>query len=241
MNEEIVDLAQSEKVELKEKPKTIIYEVDGVKLPEVAEDFKMPIKYYPDPFLGVFTEKILYEKDKKQFSDKGIHTLISQMIQTMYNNVGIGLAAPQIGVPYQLFVWDTNWPNSKKREPNIFINPEIVEKSGTLQTNREGCLSIALGWHVDIPRSEEVVIKGLNIKGEETQLAVEGITAACFQHELDHLKGKLIVDYDGKMRRSLYDKKIIKFARRRRNAYNKTRKELIRLQKANVKVSGKET
>lgn len=232
MNEEAVNLEQPEEVELKEEPKTIIYEVDGIKLPEIGEDFSMPMKYYPDPVLGVPCEDITAET----FEDDMLNNIASQMIQTMYNNVGIGLAGPQVGFPYRIFVWDTDWPNTGERKPKVILNPEIVDMEEDLQTNREGCLSVALGWHVEVTRSSEVVIKGLNLHGDEIQAVGTGLTAACFQHEIDHLNGTIIVDYDGKLRRDLYDRKIIKFARRRRNAFNKTRKEILRLQRSNAKI-----
>jgi peptide deformylase len=207
------DVEQPEEVELKEEPKTIIYEVDGIKLPEIGTDFCMQLKYYPDPVLSVPCEDIT----TKSFEDDMLLNISSQMIQTMYNSVGIGLAGPQIGFPYRIFVWDTNWPNTGERKPNVIFNPEIVKTEDELQTNREGCLSVAFGWHVDITRPNEVVIKGLNLHGEEVQYVGYGMTAACFQHEIEHLNGTLIVDYDGKLRRDLYNKKIIKYARRRRN------------------------
>lgn len=218
----------------KEKEKQIIYTIDGIKLPPVNKDLSLPLKFYPDPLLGVPCEKVTWEKDVKQFNDEEIQTLAAQMCNTLYTSVGIGLAAPQIGLPYRIFIYDTEWPNTQKREPHMIINPKITWKSDELQTLREGCLSVALEWHVNVPRAEEVEIEGINLKGEEVKLHASGITAACFQHETDHLDGTLIIDYDGKMRRSLYDKKIIKFARKRRNAYTKMKRQ-IELQERSAK------
>lgn len=232
MTEE-VNLTEQEEVELpeeEEKPEQIVYEVDGVELPPVDKGFSVPLKYYPDPILGVATEEV------EQIKESELKILASHMIETMYSNVGIGLAGPQIDLPLRVFVWDTEWPNTQQRNPHMIINPKITWKSDELQTLREGCLSVALGWHVNVPRATEVEIEGTNLKGETVTLFGEGITAACFQHEIDHLDGTLILDYDGKMRRKLYDNKVIKYARRRRNAYNKMRKHLKQQEKSLKKI-----
>jgi peptide deformylase len=229
MVEEIVDLEKlaeeaEDKVEVpKDTPperKTVGYSIGDEKLPLVKREASIPLTYYPAPILGVPSDEVegIQESDLKQ--------MVAQMVHTMYRNVGIGLAGPQVGFPYRIFVWDAQWPNTKEQKPNVLLNPEITWKSEELQTLREGCLSVALGWHVNVPRAEEVKVKGINLRGEEVSFYVSGIEAACFQHEIDHLDGTLIVDYDGKVRRSLYDKKVVKFARRRKKAFKRTQRQL---------------
>ena len=139
-----------------------------------------------------------------------IQKLIDDMIETMYAAPGIGLAAPQIGVPLRIFVIDL----SVGRQPNdlmVFVNPEFVELEG-MQLEEEGCLSIP-GFNATVARPMRAVVRGLDRSG--TMRAVEGtdLLARAFQHEMDHLDGKLFLDRVRGIKRDLIVKKIRKMTR----------------------------
>jgi peptide deformylase len=139
-----------------------------------------------------------------------LHRLIDDMIETMYAAPGIGLAAPQIGVPLRVFVVDI----SVGRDPSgllVFINPEIVEREGE-QFEEEGCLSVP-GFDATVVRPVRVVLKGLNRDGDEFQHEGTVLLARAFQHEMDHLDGTLFVDRLRGIKRDLIVRRIRKMAR----------------------------
>src|SRR5918993_1290071 len=139
-----------------------------------------------------------------------IQTLLDDMVQTMYAAPGIGLAAPQVGVPLRIFVVDL----SAGRDPAaliIMINPVFVERDG-LQLEEEGCLSIP-GFTATVPRPQRAVVRGLDRDGREHSRAGTGLLARAFQHEMDHLDGTLFVDRLRGIKRDLIVKKIRKLAR----------------------------
>ena len=142
---------------------------------------KLEIKKYPDPILREKTTKI--EK-----VDQKIKELAENMIETMKKEDGIGLAGPQVGVAKKIFV--TNVDGEEK----VFINPKITKRVGSKVT-QEGCLSLP-GLQFEIERADKIEIEALNKKGEKFQLEAEDLFAACIQHEFDHLKGVLIIDYN---------------------------------------------
>src|SRR5258707_9276472 len=120
-----------------------------------------------------------------------IDRLVDDMIETMYAAPGVGLAAPQVGVPLRIFVVDV----SVGRDPVgllVMINPEFVERDG-VQLEEEGCLSVP-GFNATVVRPSRAVLKGLNRQGEAQQLEGSGLLARAFQHEMDHLDGTLFVD-----------------------------------------------
>ncbi|WP_300346353.1 peptide deformylase [Clostridium sp.] len=119
-----------------------------------------------------------------------IKTLINDMIETMYDNNGVGLAAPQVGILKKLFVIDVMDGEGAR----VFINPEILEMSGE-QTDEEGCLSLP-GRHKPVKRANKIKVKALNIEGEEFELEAEGFLARAIQHENDHLYGVLFIDHE---------------------------------------------
>lgn len=136
--------------------------------------------------------------------DDDLRRLIDDMIETMYAAPGIGLAAPQIGVSLQLFVVDV----TSGRDANalqIFINPDIVSRDGHTRED-EGCLSVP-GISGPTPRSERVVIRGTNRKGEAIEMRGEGLQARAYQHEMDHLLGLLFFDRMGVVGRDLMKRK----------------------------------
>jgi peptide deformylase len=139
-----------------------------------------------------------------------IDRLVEDMIETMYAAPGIGLAAPQVGVPARIFVIDL----SIGRNPAdliVMINPEFIERDG-MQLEEEGCLSVP-GFNATVVRPERAVVKGLDRIGEEQQREGAGLLARAFQHEMDHLDGTLFVDRLRGIKRDLIVKKIRKLAR----------------------------
>jgi len=141
---------------------------------------ELTIKKYPDPFLRKKTHKV------EKVTDAERKTL-SQMADTMYLNSGVGLAANQVGIDKQLAVVDIGGGLIK------LINPVIIKKSGsTIQ--EEGCLSVPENC-IKIKRAKEITVNHLNEDGEACQLSADGLLARAIQHEIDHLSGKLIIDY----------------------------------------------
>jgi peptide deformylase len=139
-----------------------------------------------------------------------ITQLIDDMVQTMYAAPGVGLAAPQIGVPLRIFVADV----SIGRNPTdliTFINPEFVERDG-MQLEEEGCLSVP-GFNATLARPSRAVVKGLNRHGEPQTVEGTGLLARCFQHEMDHLEGTLFVDRLRGLQKDLIVRKIKKLSR----------------------------
>ncbi len=134
--------------------------------------------------------------------DKEVRRLIDDLTDTMYEADGVGLAAPQIGVPLRVFVYDV-------RDPDLpfgaLVNPVIVERSGTVK-EEEGCLSIP-GLSELVERSERVVVRGLDEKGREVEIVAEGLFSRCLQHECDHLDGVLFIDHVSPLKRKLLMKK----------------------------------
>ena len=139
-----------------------------------------------------------------------VERLIDDMIQTMYAAPGIGLAAPQLGVPLRIFVVDV----SVGREPDglmVMINPAIVERDG-MQLEEEGCLSVP-DFNATVMRPSRVVVKGLNRTGTEDRREGQGLLARAFQHEMDHLDGTLFVDRLRGIKRDMILRKIRKLSR----------------------------
>jgi peptide deformylase len=139
-----------------------------------------------------------------------IERLIDDMVETMYAAPGVGLAAPQIGVPLRVFVVDL----SIGRDPNgliVMVNPAFVEQEG-MQLEEEGCLSVP-GFNATVVRPERAVVKGLDRSGQEQQREGTGLLARAFQHEMDHLEGTLFVDRLRGIKRDLIVKKIRKLSR----------------------------
>ena len=139
-----------------------------------------------------------------------IQRLVDDMVETMYAAPGIGLAAPQVGLPLRIFVVDL----SAGRDPHgliVMINPEFVERDG-VQLEEEGCLSVP-GFNATVVRPVRAVVKGLDRGGNEHQLEANGLLARAFQHEMDHLDGTLFVDRLRGIKRDLIVKKIRKLTR----------------------------
>jgi len=131
--------------------------------------------------------------------------LLDDMLETMYDAPGIGLAATQINVHERLIVIDIS---EDKNEPYCLINPEIISDSGK-ETMEEGCLSVP-DTYAEVERADAVSVKYLDRKGNEKILEADGLLAVCLQHEIDHLQGKLFVDYLSKLKRERIRKKLEK-------------------------------
>lgn len=146
-------------------------------------------------------------KDVTEIDDK-IKTLVKDMFETMREERGIGLAATQVNVHKRVIVMDVSDDQS---DPKVFINPEVISKQGK-KINEEGCLSVPNNY-AKVERAEEITVKALDENGEEFQLSADGLLAVCIQHEMDHLLGKLFVDYLSPLKRQRIKAKLDKEAR----------------------------
>ena len=154
----------------------------------------------PDPFL----RQLSHEVEKV---DDGIRKLIDDMLETMYEAPGIGLAAIQIGVPKRVIVIDISKKEEKK--PLHFVNPKVIVKSKNNSTYEEGCLSVP-GQFAEVDRPNECHISYLDYNGQKKELKAEGLLATCIQHEMDHLEGILFIDYLSKLKKNYIVKKLSK-------------------------------
>ncbi len=156
------------------------------------------ILHFPDKRLR------LKAKEVTDF-DVSLRTFVSDMFETMYEAPGIGLAATQVNVLKRLLVMDVS---EEKDDPLCLINPEIIEFEGE-EEGDEGCLSIP-GFYEVVKRYEKIKIKAKNVQGESFEFSAEGLKAVCIQHEMDHLDGKLFVDYISSLKRTRIQKKLEK-------------------------------
>ncbi len=151
----------------------------------------LEIRLLGDPVLRGRAEEIAEVDDE-------LRELAAEMLKTMYGAEGIGLAAPQVGVPTRLFVMDMREPD---QEPRAVINPVITHSAGSDRAE-EGCLSIpGLTAHID--RAEEIVMEGMDLDGQPLRLEVSGLLARCIQHEIDHLDGVLFIDRASPIKRRM--------------------------------------
>lgn len=137
--------------------------------------------------------------------DDKIKKLVDDMLETMYESHGVGLAATQVNVHQRVVVMDVS---ENKDTPLCLINPEIIEKDG-IKESEEGCLSVP-GFFEKVNRAEHIIVRALNRNGEPFQFDARDLLAVCVQHELDHLNGKLFVDYISPLKRQRIKKKLEK-------------------------------
>lgn len=163
----------------------------------------LDILEYPDPRLRTKAKPVTGVTD-------GIRTLIDNMLETMYEAPGIGLAASQVNVHRRIIVVDVS---ENRDEPHAFINPELTTFGDVLEME-EGCLSVP-GYYEPVSRFEGVRVAALDRNGEPVSLEFEGLLAICIQHECDHLDGKLFVDYLSSLKRNRIRKKLEKSQRER--------------------------
>jgi peptide deformylase len=142
--------------------------------------------------------------------DAPLRDLINDMFETMYAAKGIGLAATQVNVHRRLLVTDVS---EGRTEPRVFINPEILSREGKAVA-QEGCLSVP-GYYDDVERAERIRVRALDREGRAFEADLDGLLAVCVQHEVDHLDGKLFVDYLSELKRQRVRKKIEKERRLR--------------------------
>jgi len=162
----------------------------------------LPIIVAPDPRLKVVCEPV-------ETVDDAVRKVLDDMLETMYDAPGIGLAAPQVGVQKRMIVADIS-RDEEGHNAYIMVNPEIVWESEEVLDYEEGCLS--LPEHYDeVTRPERVQIKFLDRNGKEREIKVSGLLSTCIQHEIDHLDGVLFVDHLSNLRRSLILRKLQKF------------------------------
>ena len=161
---------------------------------------------YPDPRLRTRAQPV-------DVVDDGLRRLAADMLETMYAAPGIGLAATQVDVHRRMLVADIS---EEQDTPHIFINPEILERRGT-EVMEEGCLSVP-GFYESVTRSEWIRVRALNLEGASFEMELDGLLAVVVQHEMDHLEGKLFVDYLSDLKRQRIRKRIEKGRRQREPA-----------------------
>ena len=159
---------------------------------------KLPIIEFPDPRLRTVAKPVARV-------DKRIRQLIDDMFETMYDAPGIGLAATQVDFHQRLLILDIS---EDKSQPMVFINPQILSAEGS-QVYQEGCLSVP-GIYADVKRANMVTVTALDRDGEPFEITTDGLLAVCIQHEMDHLAGKVFVDYLSPLKRELVKKKLAK-------------------------------
>jgi peptide deformylase len=162
----------------------------------------LPILFFPDPKLHTVARPV-------QAVDARIKTLIADMLETMYDADGIGLAATQVDVHERLIVIDVS---SQRNEPLVLINPEITWASDEKQVNDEGCLSVP-GIYDGVERSSAIKVRAMDGEGRMRTIEAEGMLAVCIQHEMDHLLGKVFVEYLSPLKRNRIRTKMLKARR----------------------------
>ena len=165
---------------------------------------KLKILEFPDPRLRKKAAAV-------ETVDDALRQLIDDMFETMYDAPGIGLAATQVDVHRRLLVADVS---VEKNAPHVLINPEILEKDGKA-VSEEGCLSVP-GYYEEVERAEHIRVRYLDRDGNEQESEFEGLLAVCVQHEMDHLEGKLFVDYLSEAKRQRIRKRLEKDRRSQR-------------------------
>ena len=163
---------------------------------------KRPIIIEPDPILRKKSQSL-------ENVDNDLRKLLDDMLETMYEAPGIGLAAVQIGILKRLIVIDISKKEDQKKNPLFLINPVITYKSKNTSSYEEGCLSLP-GHYAEIERPSECHLEFLDYNGKKKKLEAQGLLATCIQHEVDHLNGILFIDYLSKLKKDMIIKKLVK-------------------------------
>lgn len=142
-----------------------------------------------------------------------IRELADNMLETMYKAKGVGLAAPQVGVPLRMLVMDSA-VHEEEPKPRVVINPELEFLGEEIVSEQEGCLSVPMNYRANVPRYGSVRLRGLDIDGNQLDEVLDSFAAIIIQHETDHLDGKLFIDKLSHLKRSLYDSKVKKWQKR---------------------------
>lgn len=154
---------------------------------------------FPDPRLKRVSAPVVEITDE-------IRELAVDMLEVMYDEPGIGLAAPQVGQSVRVIVLDTGWTEEgAERAPQVVVNPEIVHREGRIVWT-EGCLSVP-DFQAEVERSQRVIVRGLHLSGAPFEEDASDLRAVCLQHEIDHLDGTLFIDRISRLKRSFYVKK----------------------------------
>jgi peptide deformylase len=167
-----------------------------------------PVLQFPDRRLREVSKPIAAVTEE-------IRELARDMLDVMYDEPGIGLAAPQLGVAVRLVVVDVGWTEEgAERDPYVLVNPEIVHAEGEI-TWTEGCLSVP-EFQAEVERAERVHLRATDLDGKPVEVEASGLLAVCFQHEIDHLDGVLFIDRISRLKRSMYVRKRMKQLRMER-------------------------
>lgn len=169
----------------------------------------LPILEFPDPRLRTVATAV----DAAWLAEAATQQLIDDMFETMYAAPGIGLAASQVDVHRRFMVIDVSEAHDR---PLVFANPRITARAGE-QVYQEGCLSVP-NIFADVTRANEITVQALDRHGQPFELSVDGLLAVCIQHEMDHLDGKLFVDYLSPLKREMVRKKLAKQRRQQTDA-----------------------
>ncbi|MGL4198801.1 MAG: peptide deformylase [Allorhizobium sp.] len=165
-----------------------------------------PLIILPDPLLRQVSAPI-------ERVDAELEQFIDDMLETMYEAPGIGLAAIQVGVPRRLLVIDLS-KEDEGRKPLVFINPEILTSSDERSVYEEGCLSIP-DYYAEVERPAAITVKSIGRDGKEQLTEADGLLATCLQHEIDHLNGVLFIDHISRLKREMVIKRFTKAARQK--------------------------
>ncbi len=163
-----------------------------------------PLIILPDPVLRKVSKPV------ERFDDE-LRAFADEMLATMYDAPGIGLAAIQVGEPIRMLVVDLA-KEDEPQAPQVFVNPEVVARSEATNVHEEGCLSIP-DYYAEVERPAAVTVKYQDLEGKEHVVEADGMTATCLQHEIDHLNGVLFIDHISRLKRDMVVKKFRKLAR----------------------------
>lgn len=181
--------------------------VDRLEAPDYLTAMTIkPLIILPDPVLRQASAPV-------ERIDDAVRRLADDMLETMYDAPGIGLAAIQIGEPVRLVVIDLAKEDEEK-QPQVFVNPVVVERSGEPSVYEEGCLSIP-DYYAEVERPATIRLTYLDLSGKQQEIEADGLLATCLQHEVDHLDGVLFIDHISKLKREMVIKKFTKAAARR--------------------------
>jgi peptide deformylase len=165
-----------------------------------------PLIILPDPLLRQVSQPV-------ERVDSELTQLVDDMLETMYEAPGIGLAAVQVGVPRRLLVIDLA-KEGEEPAPLVFINPKVIRSSDERSTYEEGCLSIP-DYYAEVERPASITVTSLDRTGKEVTTEADGLLATCLQHEIDHLDGVLFIDHISRLKREMVIKRFTKAARQK--------------------------
>ncbi|CDO46106.1 peptide deformylase [Bartonella henselae] len=163
-----------------------------------------PLVIVPDPILREISKPV-------EYIDSAVQKLADDMLETMYHAQGVGLAAIQIGIPLRMLVLDVS-RNDEQKNPLVIINPEVLWLSDERNIYKEGCLSIP-EYFAEVERPKRLCVRYQNREGKQTEIEADDLLATCLQHEIDHLNGRLFIDYLSKIKRDMVIRKLKKRAK----------------------------